>query len=190
MFCRIALFALLVACASAFMPASPMASKLSARSSELKMVIGLPYKPVFSYEWGVEISDKQKKATDDAKSKLKKDLPAQRVHIGYKNAKKNTVAIEVVSEKFEGMSESARTSFVMGALGDASFTVDELYTITYKEKFVMGIQKAIPGTQVFDASVQSKGFGEAELEKKIAEMTKEAAASCSPEVQESMKSMA
>jgi len=62
------------------------------------MVIGLPYKPVFSYEWGMDVSESQKKATADAKAKIAEALPAERVHIGYKDAK--SVAIEVSESIF------------------------------------------------------------------------------------------
>lgn len=46
-------------------------------------VIGVPEKPVFTYEWGVEIPEEKKAAASAAKETLKSALPAERVQIGY-----------------------------------------------------------------------------------------------------------
>jgi len=90
---------------------------------------------------------------------------------------------KVVSETFEGKSESQRTSAVMGLVSDFPFSVDELYTVTFMEKFAQGMEKALPNTSVFDKkAVQAKGFSEAQLESKIKEMSKDALSAVSDEV--------
>jgi len=180
---RVAIFCIVLATAAAFVPAS-ICGRQTTRVSGLQMVIGLPYKPVFSYEWGATITPAQKAATEAVKARIASSLPAERVHVAYIDAKANKVAIEVVSETFDGKAEQARTLAVMNLVGSAPFTVDELYTVTFLEKFGMGMEKALPDVIVFDKRNAAQGFDSSKLAAKIKEMTSETAATMSPAVRD------
>jgi len=149
MYSRIAFVAMLVASAAAFM--TPQFTKNAAvrKSSQLNMAIASPKIPVFLYEFELDVSEADAKATESAVEILTKQLsgtytspPARegmphvpRVHIAYKDLAKKTVAIDVCSDSFEGKSENARTSMVLDAIGKLPFTVEEIYTTTFAEKF-------------------------------------------------------
>jgi len=115
---------------------SPTPSKSSVNSA-----IAIPKLPVFLYEFGVDVPEAEAKESEAIVAELTTALASEesktkgRIQLAYKDVSKKIVALDVCSDLFEGKSEDERVSMVLAVTDKYSISIDELYVMSFYEKF-------------------------------------------------------